>query len=188
MTKETIEQQATQILREEKISRPPIKSEVLAEFHFGLDFDCCKLNETELAGLKIAEKKIYINESRADELAANVGLKNFTIAHELGHWVLHRNLTGERTTQMEREADWFATCLLMPEKWVREEFSKLTDWLPAEMKVDSLAKMFCVSRTAMKIRLSQRELKLIYVDFNDYSCYRSKEDFLENKAGQMKLF
>lgn len=138
--------------------------------------------------MKIAEKKIYINESRADELVANVGLKNFTIAHELGHWVLHRNLTGERTTQTEREADWFATFLLMPEKWVREEFSKLTDQLTVEMKVDLLTKMFCVSRTAMKIRLSQRELKLMYVHFNDYSCYRSKEDFLEQSTGQMKLF
>lgn len=64
----------------------------------------------------------------------------------------------------------------------------MTDWLPAEMKVDSLAEKFCVSKKAMKIRLSQRELKLIYVDFNDYSCYRSKEDFLEKKAGQIKLF
>ena len=140
MTKETIEQQATQILREEKISRPPIKSELLAEFHFGLDFDCCKLNETELAGLKIAEKKIYINEYRADELATNVGMKNFTIAHELG-----------------------------------KAFAKLTAWFPAEIKVDSLAKMFCVSRTAMKIRLSQRELKLIYVDFNDYKSISFNE-------------
>ena len=112
MTKETIEQQAMQILCEEKISRPPIKSEVLAEFHFGLDFDCCKLNETELAGLKIAEKKIYINESRADELAENVGMKNFTIAHELGHWTLHKNLVDKRSKQIEREADWFAACLL----------------------------------------------------------------------------
>ncbi|MBR4153276.1 MAG: ImmA/IrrE family metallo-endopeptidase [Selenomonadaceae bacterium] len=188
MTKETIEQQATQILREEKISRLPISAERLAESYFGLDFDCGELDDNELAGLKIAEKKIYMNESRADELVANVGLKNFTIAHELGHWTLHKNLVGKRSRQIEREADWFATCLLMPEKWVREEFSEFKVWLPAEMKVDSLAKIFCVSRTAMKIRLSQRELKLIYVDFNDYSCYRSKEDFLEQSAGQMKLF
>lgn len=125
MTKETIEQQATQILREEKISSLPISAERLAEYYFGLDFDCYELDETELAGLKIAERKIYLNESRADELTANVGLKNFTIAHELGHWVLHRNLTGERTTQMEREADWFATCLLMPEKWRRKGADEL---------------------------------------------------------------
>lgn len=189
MTRKIIEQKATQILLKEKISSPPISAERLAESYFKLNFDCYRLNdENILAALSIAERKIYINESRADELNANVGMKNFTIAHELGHWTLHKNLVGKRSKQIEREADWFATCLLMPEKWVRKAFAKLTDWFPAEMKVDSLAKMFCVSRTAMKIRLSQRELKLIYVHFNDYSCYRSNEDFLEQSAGQIKLF
>ena len=188
MNKKIIEQRAAKILLAEKISKPPIKAEVLAESYFELDFDCGKLNETELAGLKVAEKKIYINESRAEELAANFGLKNFTIAHELGHWVLHRNLIGEHTPQMEREADKFATYLLMPENFVREEFAKLPEWLPAEMKLDSMAKKFCVSKKAMKIRLSQWELKLIYVDFDDYSCYRNKEEYLELKAGHIKLF
>lgn len=186
--RQNIEQLVNKILREAKISNPPINAERLAESYFDLDFDCAGLNETELAGLKIAEKKIYINESRAKELAANFGLKNFTIAHELGHWVLHRNLIGEHTPQMEREADKFATYLLMPENFVRAEFAKLPVWLSAEMKLDSMAKKFCVSKKAMKIRLSQRELKLIYVDFDDYSCYRSKEEFLERRAGQMRLF
>lgn len=85
MTRKIIEQKATQILLKEKISSPPISAERLAESYFGLDFDCGELDDNELAGLKIAEKKIYINESRAEELNANVGMKNFTIAHELGH-------------------------------------------------------------------------------------------------------
>lgn len=186
--RQNIELLVNKILREAKISSPPINAERLAESYFELDFDCGKLNETELAGLKVAEKKIYINESRAEELAANFGLKNFTIAHELGHWVLHRDLIGEHPQQMEREADKFATYLLMPENFVREAFEKLPEWLPAEMKLDSMAKKFCVSKKAMKIRLSQRELKLIYVDFDDYSCYLSKEEFLEITAGQMRLF
>ena len=116
------------------------------------------------------------------ELAESVGV-DFTIAHELGHWVLHRELVGKHTPQMEREADKFATYLLMPENFVREEFAKLPVWFPAEIKLDSMAKKFCVSKKAMKIRLSQRELKLIYVDFDDCSCYRSKEEFLEKIAG-----
>ncbi len=185
---QNIELSVNKILHAAKISSPPIKSDCLAEFYFDLDFDCAELGNDELAGLNVAEKKIYINESRAEELAANFGLKNFTIAHELGHWVLHKDLIGEHTPQMEREADKFATYLLMPENFVRAEFVKLPAWLSAEMKLDSLAKKFCVSKKAMKIRLSQRELKLIYVDFDDYSCYRSKEEFLERKAGQMRLF
>ena len=163
--RQNIELLVNKILREAKILSPPINSERLAESYFDLDFDCGKLNETELAGLKVTEKKIYVNETRAEELVANFGLKNFTIAHELGHWVLHRELVGKHTPQMEREADKFATYLLMPENFVRAEFAKLPVWLPAEMKLDSMAKKFCVSKKAMKIRLSQWELKLIYVDF-----------------------
>ena len=190
--KQNIEQLVNKILRGAKISSPPIKSEILAESYFDLDFDCVELNENELAGLKVAEKKIYLNEGRKDDLAANFGLKNFTVAHELGHWVLHRNLIGEHTRQIEREADKFATYLLMPENFVREEFAKINSarplrCIPAEMKLRMMSDKFCVSRRAMAIRLSQRELKLIYVDFKDYSCYRSKEEFLEKTAGQMLL-
>ena len=100
--KQNIELLVNKILREEKISSTPINAERLAESYFDLDFDCGKLEETELAGLKVAEKKIYINETRADELAANFGLKNFTIAHELGHWVLHRDLIGAHTPKSFR--------------------------------------------------------------------------------------
>ena len=190
--KQNIELLVNKILHATKISSPPIKSEMIAESYFDLDFDCAELGNDELAGLNVAEKKIYINESRAEELAANIGLKNFTVAHELGHWVLHRDLIGENSPQMEREADKFATCLLMPENLVREEFAKinskrLLSCLPAEMKLQMMADKFCVSRQAMAIRLSQRELKLIYVDFKDYSCYRSKEEYLEKMTGQIRL-
>ena len=57
----------------------------------------------------------------------------FTAAHEIGHWVLHPNeimhrdrpvngLTGDtgRRPRVEREADYFAACFLMPERLVRE--------------------------------------------------------------------
>jgi Zn-dependent peptidase ImmA (M78 family) len=160
VTRKIIEQQATQILLKEKISCLPISAEHLAESYFKLNFDCERLNdENILAALSVAERKIYMNESRADELVANVGMKNFTIAHELGHWTLHKNLVGKRSKQIEREADRFATCLLMPEKWVREAFSKFQIWIPVEMKVDSMAKMFCVSRTAMKIFWNSRQGK-----------------------------
>ncbi|MBD3879293.1 MAG: ImmA/IrrE family metallo-endopeptidase [Quinella sp. 1Q5] len=187
MNQKNIEQLANRILQAEKILNPPIKSEVLAESYFGLDFDCGKLGNDKLAGLKVAEKKIYMNESRADEFNVNFGLKNFTIAHELGHWVLHKDLIGEHTPQMEREADKFATYLLMPEKMIREEFAKINPsftWSDVYL----MSEKFCVSVTAMKIRLSQRELKLIYVDFNSGKCYRSKEEFLEKEGGQIKLF
>ena len=130
-----IEQLVKKILQAEKFSSLPIDAE------------------------PVAQKKIYMNEARADDLAANVGLKNFTIAHELGHWVLHRHLLGEQSKQIEREADLFAVYLLMPEDLVRAEFAKINSpftW----REVYSLAEKFRVSATAMSIRLSQCELKI----------------------------
>src|SRR5574341_1209231 len=66
--------------------------------------------------------------------------QRFTIAHELGHFVLHkgdkyidkgmttlqfRNAESSTGTQTEeREANQFAAALLMPQEWVRREFEK----------------------------------------------------------------
>lgn len=188
-----IEQLVNKILQAANFSSPPIDVEKLAEFHFGLEFDWRPLADVNiLAELSFAQKKIYMNEIHADDFAANVGLKNFTIAHELGHWVLHRKSLNKSSKQIEREADKFAVYLLMPENLVRAEFAKLNSrrliqCLSAEIKLESMAQKFRVSRQAMSIRLSQRELKLIYLD-KDGKVYRNKEEFLEINAGQMRLF
>ena len=65
----------------------------------------------------------------------------FTIAHEVGHWVLHRQYIeaqendgsrqiivskkGNSKETIEWQADYFASCLLMPENEVREAFEKV---------------------------------------------------------------
>lgn len=61
----------------------------------------------------------------------------FTAAHEIGHWVLHPNEvvmhrdmpvdthfseSRKPKSRVEREADHFAACLLMPRKLVQQEF------------------------------------------------------------------
>lgn len=61
-------------------------------------------------------------------------IRRFTAAHEIGHFLLHPHV-GDRTlhrempldgsgfrTQIEREADYAAACLLMPSGWVRKMF------------------------------------------------------------------
>ena len=190
---QNIEQLANKIIQAEKISKPPINAERIAEFHFGLDIEWTNFENNDAAAqLSVSDKKIYMNESRADKFRANCGLKNFTIAHEIGHWVLHRNLVGQHSPKIEREAEKFATYLLMPEQFVRDEFAKfnsdaLSDYLSADRKVSLLAETFCVSYTAMRIRLSHWELKLIYVD-KDGKIYRSKEEFLEQLTRQIRLF
>ena len=81
--------------------------------------------------------------------------RRFTIAHEIGHFVLHpQRLSPERGggvnaawQAQEREADQFAAELLMPEPLVREAF--------VEQGGDAarLADRFDVSRQAMRTRL-----------------------------------
>lgn len=92
----------------------------------------------------------------------------FTIAHELGHFILHSNRkdlfvdhspkilfrdsassTGEEL--IEREANHFAASLLMPEKLITEQIKMVSK---KNEQVSALAKKFKVSEMAMSFRLS----------------------------------
>lgn len=85
--------------------------------------------------------------------------QRFTAAHELGHFVLHRNLIGDShqdnyllraedlTNSQEAAANRFAADLLMPRELISEAINQGTT------HVRDLAKLFNVSETAMSIRL-----------------------------------
>lgn len=93
--------------------------------------------------------------------------KRFTLAHELGHYMLHRHLIGDgldddrayRSTDVgkyhntliglkqEREANRFAANLLMPRKTVDEY------WAKDAATIESMADKFGVSQHAMSIRV-----------------------------------
>jgi IrrE N-terminal-like domain len=84
----------------------------------------------EAAGLiDNAAKRVIVSQ----RLDPNVRL--FTAAHELGHAVLHgerqtmhrdRPLSGDQLSRdaTERDADFFASCFLMPERLVRQRFAE----------------------------------------------------------------
>lgn len=55
--------------------------------------------------------------------------------------------------QLEKEANYFAMCLLMPAHLVKQEAAKLTLDLTDDNAIKSLAKTFDVSITAMTLRL-----------------------------------
>ncbi|WP_439333717.1 ImmA/IrrE family metallo-endopeptidase [Staphylococcus warneri] len=66
-------------------------------------------------------------------LGSNKGVavrRNFDIAHELGHLILHRNiqfdmLSNEEYKDLENEADIFASELLLPEEKFTKDFMML---------------------------------------------------------------
>ncbi len=93
--------------------------------------------------------------------------QRFTLAHELGHYMLHRHLVGDgldddrayRSTEVgkyhntligpreETEANRFAANLLMPREAIKRE------WAKDGMTVHQMAQMFGVSEHSMSIRV-----------------------------------
>lgn len=97
--------------------------------------------------------------------------KRFTIAHELGHYELHRDKSDlfvdkqfiYRSEQsgntpinqmMEQEANAFASAILMPTDQLRKAVRESNLDLVNEEAIKELAKKFEVSTTAMSIRIS----------------------------------
>lgn len=93
--------------------------------------------------------------------------RRFTIAHELAHYVLHKKPeddiyahrdVGEYNSK-EREANIFASNILMPEELVREEIRRLCDTMWGDVspliKINRVAERFAVSSSAAEVRLKE---------------------------------
>ena len=205
ITTNYIESIVEKILAEADIDNPPVKVDSIAEFICGLEFewrnlDECSKDDKVLAAIVIQDEKIYMNESKEYELKNNPGRRNFTIAHELGHWFLHKDLAQENLFGMkgnvlicrginnkidnkERQANIFASHLLMPEKFLRKQLSNFTTPLN-EYDLRDFADIFQVSKQSMRIRLVD-ELHLLY--YADDFYYKSELEALE-VGGQQRLF
>lgn len=154
-----------------------------------LDFGLAKLpipveEVAEKLGVKI--KQYDLGEDVSGVLAINKGIgtigvrqndplvrQRFSIAHELGHYVLHRgrsdlfidkeykilfrnskSSTGE--VQQEREANAFAAALLMPEMILKDDVLDFD--LSDEYAIRNLAKRYHVSELAMTFRIANLNL------------------------------
>jgi len=133
--------------------------------------------EPDVSGMIIVDEKpwerygtnkfIVVNLS---ELAAR---RRFTIAHELAHYVLHkegnvlyahRDMVGNSgfRSSIEREANYFAANILMPEKLVEDKVRDIEAevWgaVPEFVLIREIADNFAVSESAAKVRLRQLDL------------------------------
>ncbi len=154
-------------------AEPPVDVDYLAEEKAELDVQLhgnlrALLDKPgpKLSGLLLlAEDRVYIDAVEAER---SPGRRRFTIAHELGHWHLHRDqgdshfcrpedIGGSRDElyelrRLEAEANRFAAALLMPETAVRREAARL------RLSVPALARQFGVSALAMQVRLETLDM------------------------------
>ena len=145
LLEEDIEQAANDLLSDyqNKFSwdpQCPIPVERIAEKHLGYRIEITEddiYKDAEiLGGIIFADKIIQVNGS----IENHDGRYSFTIAHELGHHCLHKELfqklsmesdehtkmcreTGEKPLT-EQQADTFAAYLLMPSKFVKKAYIK----------------------------------------------------------------
>lgn len=124
----------------------------------GLNLQKVTFDDRSFSGYFVrAERTIYVNEGDAYSRQA------FTVAHEIGHFMLHKEMETEvfsRATEMalvdpedlpvEQEANWFAAALLMPREQL-EQYSHLLRGL--DSYIADMASAFGVSRLAMTYRL-----------------------------------
>lgn len=149
--------------------RPPINIDNIIEGYFGLDLVFIDLPDflgipDVLGATFLKEKRVFIDESL--DLEGKEGRLAFTLAHEGGHWQLHRPLIeadqvtaplfskGEikeqpaivcRSSQKKAPAEWqadkFAACLLMPAADVRATVRALCgDQLPTWERIEERRK------------------------------------------------
>jgi len=147
LEKETIARQAERLISDYEAMiggkmTPPIPVEDVIEQFLGLDLTYEDLDEKlgmedVLGATYVKSQRIAINRRLLED--KNEGRLVFTCAHEVGHWVLHRHLVEEaaRTGRfkeaivcraknarkpVEWQADYFASCLLMPAREMKEAF------------------------------------------------------------------
>lgn len=135
-------------------SEPPIPvCEVARRQHMRVFKKNFGKHTNELSGFcDMTKGHIYINN---DDMRLR---QVFTIAHEIGHWILHKGKIGRDYTYLpkgksefndkpyEVDADYFAIALLMP-RHLLKKYDRVKE------HVTLLAKVFNVERTMMELRL-----------------------------------
>ena len=160
------------------ITNIPFPFEEIVDTYDDLKLGFADLSSTEISGDEDLSGLIWYNrdESKFVIVIEKDKPKNrqyFTIAHELGHYFLHKEVLKEKSfvadgdvmlyrldnglsNLQESQANHFAASLLMPERRVREA------WKYFDEDIKKCAELFSVSLTAMSIRLDMLGLRGCY--------------------------
>lgn len=161
----TLEEKANTLLRDYDTTEPPVPVSKIAE-HLGAEIREAP-GDSDVSGMLFRDGRsivIGINTAHHDNR------QRFTIAHEIGHLVLHRSpvyldTVHHRDTRAalgtddeEIEANQFAASLLMPASFIRRDLEDgrfNVDDLHAgdDVSLRKLAERYKVSTRAMTLRL-----------------------------------
>jgi len=175
-TQKNIESDANNLLNQLGIEGAPVPVEdVAASLGLRLEFTFLGDDISGALVLKGDRGTIGINHTQAPVR------QRFTIAHEIGHYLLHRGSTHlfidkKATVVFRRDQDssageqWqeiqanqFAACLLMPKSFIERAMGSVNYKMSDEEIIESLAGLFDVSVQAMSIRLAS----LGYVELSE---------------------
>lgn len=170
------DRKADEIIRQFDISDPPVDLERIArEFNISIKYQpfTSEDESDDISGMlyrKGDQAIIGINSVHSN------ARKRFSIAHELGHFFLHKekifvdaqvNFRNRISTlgvdRREIEANGFAAALLMPKRMLLAHAKKISDQRSSLDELSTeLASMFEVSKQAMEYRL--KNLGLIGIE------------------------
>lgn len=179
MINNAIEERAEKLLIDSGNFSFPTNAITCAKF-LEISVDAIDLDENISGFLAIKGKSAQVgyNQSHSKQR------QRFTIAHEIGHYILHaqseplfidQNVVGKSLFlyrddssssgefTKEREANSFAAALLMPKQLIQQEIIKSANKDNLTKLITELAKKFEVSNHAMSIRLS----RLGYFDYSN---------------------
>ena len=161
-----IAEAAQRFLRESNVNKPPVPIKRMTK-RLGARIVSSALDD-ELSGMIYEKDDIPIIGVNFQH---HPNRQRFTIAHECGHLILHRNmikreihvdkkfrmlrspLSAEGVSKKEIEANLFAAETLMPEDFLRKALKDEPADIDDEETVKSLARKFRVSPSAMSFRL-----------------------------------
>lgn len=166
---------AKNLLKELEIKELPTPLEKIAEAK-GLSILRDQTFEDSVSGILVPQKMTIIVNPGHPEVR-----QRFTIAHEIGHFLLHLNqehpkiIVDERFAfyrnkkssdgldETEKEANRFAAELLMPEDILRKKVEVYGVDLFDDYAISSLASTFNVSEQAMTLKLQSLDLGIQFI-------------------------
>ena len=157
-----IDAMVTRLLVQHGQERPPVRIERIAK-DLGIELRSGDLDD--VSGVLVRQGNSAVIGTNSTQ---SVQRQRFTIAHELGHFLLHEGITNhvdrsyrvnfrsaessQATNVEEIEANYFAASILMPKHMLDELAAE--EALDNDAMVADLAREFRVSRLAMSLRLA----------------------------------